>query len=295
MCDTREMCDALNGRIHGDTDRADAPTVTGARGQRIGVGDLIISRRNDASIAVVHPTDKDKAVDLVRNGNRWRVAAVDAETNRLAAERLGDRARVVFEGDYLREHVSLGYAVTVHSAQGVTADTTHAVLGENTTRSMLYVAMTRGRDTNTAYLYERVAEHEYGADAPDDVHIMRRGSSRHAGQLMRSIIATHDEPHHRTRHRRTSRRRATARHRPPPDRPPRHGGQAKTRRVPGGLAHSNSALLARHGPGPRTRHQPQPGTRLRARLIAGNPQGKPTGQKVARTFFTDIESVAQGS
>ena len=58
----------------------------------------------------------------------------------------------------MREHVSLGYAVTVHSAQGVTADTTHAVLGENTTRALLYVAMTRGRDTNTAYLYERTIE-----------------------------------------------------------------------------------------------------------------------------------------
>jgi hypothetical protein len=29
-----------------------------------------------------------------------------------------------------------------HSAQGVTADTSHAVLGENATRSLLYVAMT---------------------------------------------------------------------------------------------------------------------------------------------------------
>ncbi len=49
VCDTREMCDALNGRIHGERISADAPTVTGARGQRIGVGDLIISRRNDPS------------------------------------------------------------------------------------------------------------------------------------------------------------------------------------------------------------------------------------------------------
>jgi ATP-dependent exoDNAse (exonuclease V) alpha subunit len=38
----------------------------------------------------------------------------------------------------------------VHSAQGVTADTTHAVLGENATRAMLYAAMTRGREINNA-------------------------------------------------------------------------------------------------------------------------------------------------
>jgi hypothetical protein len=42
-------------------------------------------------------------------------------------------------GDYLREHITHGYAITVHSAQGATADTTYAVLGENTNRALLYV------------------------------------------------------------------------------------------------------------------------------------------------------------
>jgi hypothetical protein len=82
----------------------------------------------------------------------------------------------------------------VHSAQGVTADTTHAVLGDTTTRALLYVVLTRGRDTNTAYLYERRAgetEHEY-AEAPG-VHVARRGTSRDAAQLVRAIIANHGE------------------------------------------------------------------------------------------------------
>jgi len=43
----------------------------------------------------------------VRNGNRWRVVAVDVKTNRVAAERLDDKARVVFDGDYIRDHLSL--------------------------------------------------------------------------------------------------------------------------------------------------------------------------------------------
>jgi hypothetical protein len=130
----------------------------------------------------------------VRNGNRWRVAAIDATTNRLAAERLDDRARVVFEGDYVRDHITHGYAVTVHSAQGVTADTTHAVLGENTTRSMLYVAMTRGRETNSAYTYERATEQEYGLDPLPGAHVMDRGTAQRAGRLARAIIANHDQP-----------------------------------------------------------------------------------------------------
>ena len=82
----------------------------------------------------------------MRNGHRWHVYAVDTDHNRIAARRLDDGARTAFSGDYLREHITHGYAVTVHSAQGVTADTTHAVLGENTSRALLYVAMTRGRD-----------------------------------------------------------------------------------------------------------------------------------------------------
>jgi hypothetical protein len=68
--------------------------------------------------------------------------------------RLDDDARVIFDAPYRNEHVTLGYAVTVHSAQGVTADTTHAVLGDSATRSLFYVAMTRGRQANNAYLYE---------------------------------------------------------------------------------------------------------------------------------------------
>ena len=72
------------------------------------------------------------------------------------------------KNEYLREYVSLGYAVTVHSAQGVTADTAHAVLGEYTSRSLLYVAMTRGRHTNSAHLYERtVGQSEYGHQQPE--------------------------------------------------------------------------------------------------------------------------------
>jgi len=38
-------------------------------------------------------------------------------------------ARAIFDGDYMREHITHGYAVTVHTAQGVTADTSHAVAG----------------------------------------------------------------------------------------------------------------------------------------------------------------------
>jgi hypothetical protein len=100
--------------------------------------------RLDATVDVHPGTGRHGGeVDQVRNGNRWRVTAVDQTTNRLAAERLTDRARVVFDDEYLREHVRLGYAVIM---QGVTTDTAHAVIAviaDTVTRAMAYVALNR--------------------------------------------------------------------------------------------------------------------------------------------------------
>jgi conjugative relaxase-like TrwC/TraI family protein len=195
ICDTKEMCDALNRRIHDETIDADATAVTAARGHRIAVGDVIISRRNDTALGVFEATDITKtAADPVRNGQRWQVFAVDPDQGRIAARRLDDGARAAFSGDYLREHITHGYAVTVHSAQGVTADTAHAVLGDYTSRNLLYVAFTRGRESNTTYLYERQAsetEHEHAGEP--GVHVARRGTSAQAAALVRQIIGTRDE------------------------------------------------------------------------------------------------------
>jgi hypothetical protein len=193
ICDTTEMADALNERIHHDTIAADAPSVSGARGHRIAVGDLILSRRNDAEIPVYDPRSDVPGGDPVRNGHRWWVTGIDTETNRIAAQRLSDGARAVFEHDYLREHITHGYAVTVHSAQGVTADTTHAVLGEAATRALAYVAMTRGRHSNSAYLYERATEHEYPQEPAEGAHVAR-GLGQRAARLLRGIVAHDEQP-----------------------------------------------------------------------------------------------------
>ncbi|BBY62088.1 hypothetical protein MHEL_03310 [Mycolicibacterium helvum] len=190
VCDTTEMADALNLRIHNDRIDRNARSVVGARGQHISVGDLIISRRNDPTIAFHHSTPNAESLPSVRNGNRWRVAAIDAKTNRVAAERLDDNARVVFENDYVREHVSLGYAVTVHSAQGVTADACHAVLSDTASRNLLYVAMTRGRHANIAHIYERSTEaSEFGHEKPAGTHLTQRGDSSEAATLIHGILA----------------------------------------------------------------------------------------------------------
>jgi conjugative relaxase-like TrwC/TraI family protein len=200
LCDTKEMADALNHRIHHETIDPTAPTIGVARGHRVAVGDVIISRRNDPTIPVLEATRSEPAIDPVRNGSRWRAYAIDPNHDRIAARRLDDDARAVFTGDYLSDHITYGYALTVHSAQGVTADTAHAVLSENTTRAWAYVAMTRGRESNSAYLYERtVGEADHQHRGPEDVHAAGRASGRDAAHLLRDIIASRDD-HTRTAH-----------------------------------------------------------------------------------------------
>ncbi|MEU6135497.1 helicase C-terminal domain-containing protein [Nocardioides sp. NPDC047086] len=54
--------------------------------------------------------------------------------------------------DYVAEHVELAYATTDHGAQGETVEEAHFLIGEHTGAAAAYVAMTRGRQHNTAHL-----------------------------------------------------------------------------------------------------------------------------------------------
>lgn len=124
-------------------------------GTRASVGDLIITRQNHRRIRALRG-------GWVKNGDRWRVTAVAADGS-IVAERLGMKigAAVVLPAEYVAEHVDLGYAITAHRAQGMTVDTAHAVVTSSTTRENFYVAMTRGRHANIAYV---------ALDRPDDSH-----------------------------------------------------------------------------------------------------------------------------
>lgn len=203
LADTTELCDALNRRVHDHTVAQrtaagrDTTTVTAGRGHHITTGDVVITRRNDPTLTVYHPQDRTQklAEAPVRNGQRWRVVRVDdnLEHPRIAARRLSDGAWAVFNGEYLREQVQLGHAVTVHAAQGVTADTTHTVLAETASRNLAYVALTRGRAANHAYLYHRdVAEgdhtHSHDLAAADGLHLAHRGSPTQAARALRQVI-----------------------------------------------------------------------------------------------------------
>lgn len=52
----------------------------------------------------------------------------------------------------MREHVELGYASTVHTAQGITTDVVHGIVTGAEDRQMLYTMLTRGRVENHAHI-----------------------------------------------------------------------------------------------------------------------------------------------
>ena len=52
LCDTWEIADAINQRLHDHYTDPDAPSVQVARDQHVRAGDLIISRHNDATLTV---------------------------------------------------------------------------------------------------------------------------------------------------------------------------------------------------------------------------------------------------
>ncbi len=54
--------------------------------------------------------------------------------------------------DYASRFVELAYATTVHGAQGDTVDAAHVLIGDTSGAASAYVAMTRGREHNTAHL-----------------------------------------------------------------------------------------------------------------------------------------------
>ncbi|SOC48552.1 DNA primase, catalytic core [Blastococcus aggregatus] len=145
---TREVVARLNERARADrlasSPGPPGPEVVLADGTRAGAGDPVLTRRNDRTLPL-------GATDWVKNGDRFTVQAV-GDDGTLMVTHTGTGRHLTLPAAYVREHVQLGYAATVHGAQGVTADTCHTVLTGTESRQLLYVALSRGRSANHLYL-----------------------------------------------------------------------------------------------------------------------------------------------
>ncbi|MGH3346176.1 MAG: MobF family relaxase [Nocardioides sp.] len=144
VADTREQVARLNAAIRDQRNAPDESTasVVTARGERIGIGDRVATRRNDAGLGVA-------------NRQTWTVTRVGGDGSLTLRGR--GRARMV-PAQYATRFIELSYATTVHGAQGDTVDRAHVAIADTTGAAAAYVAMTRGRNGNTAHLVADTVE-----------------------------------------------------------------------------------------------------------------------------------------
>ena len=176
---TRIDVDALNarartaavvsGQVHG-------PAVT-AGDRQWQAGDVLRTRRNNRQLAF--------GDSHVRNGDRFRVLGPGPATSQagepgLIVEDLAGRGRTVLPAEYLALHCEYGWASTIDSAQGATADLGLVLVRPGLDREHLYVAMTRGRLGNHAYVTPDITVDDDHHVTPHPKHVT--GDRQRPGQ-----------------------------------------------------------------------------------------------------------------
>ena len=147
VADTREQVGRINGLAHqirlatGEVTAEAADLVTTDAGEQIGVGDRVVTRRNDSEVDVA-------------NRETWTVTATTTTITSTAGGLtvVGEPGRRTLPAEYVAQHVELAYATTAYGAQGASVPTAHVLVGDHTGAASAYVGMTRGRDHNTAHL-----------------------------------------------------------------------------------------------------------------------------------------------
>lgn len=131
--------------------RQQGPSLALADGTKLFVGDQVATRRNDSSLVATAGT-------AVRNRQTWIVTAIDDDGSLSVADRR--RGHVRLPARYVARHVELGWAVTGYGNQGVTVDHGICVVEPASTRAGIYVAMTRGRRRNVAWVLDRTGRED---------------------------------------------------------------------------------------------------------------------------------------
>jgi conjugative relaxase-like TrwC/TraI family protein len=146
LAPTRELVAELNlkARTHRLANTPTDAEVTLADGNRASVGELIITRSNDRQLRLT-------STDWVKNGDRWIVQAISAGGD-LDVQHCHNRHRLRLPAAYVQTSAELGYATTVHTAQGVSVDTMHGLATGEESRQQLYTMLTRGKSANHLYL-----------------------------------------------------------------------------------------------------------------------------------------------
>jgi conjugative relaxase-like TrwC/TraI family protein len=155
IVDTNKQAAKLSAQIRADLIHlgkvAEDGVPLGLQGTVAGVGDIVQSRKNQWDLAGVLGNRRGPI-----NREQYRVLQTLEDGGLIVTPMSGAAGeRITLPGSYVAEHVALGYASTVHSAQGLTVDTSHSVVTGRTGPAALYVGLSRGREANTAHVCAR--------------------------------------------------------------------------------------------------------------------------------------------
>ena len=151
-----------------------------ADGNQASVGDVIITRANDRRLRL-------SATDWVKNGDRWTITHI-SQRGDLTVRHIRSHRTVRLPAGYVCTSTGLGYATTIHTAQGVTADTMHGLLTGQESRQQLYTTLTRGRHANHLYLQVVGDGDPHTLIRPDTV------TPRTPTEILRQIVARDEVP-----------------------------------------------------------------------------------------------------
>jgi DNA primase catalytic core len=186
LAPTRELVSQLNQRARAhrlaaepDSNQRDAsPVAMLADGNPASVGEQVITRANNRTLRLT-------ATDWVKNGDRWTVLKVTRGGDLTVRHHRNGRT-VRLPASYVQESVELGYATTVHTAQGITADTMHGLVTGEESRQQLYTMLTRGRIANHIYLQVAGDGDPHSLIRPETIHPCT------ATELLEQILARDD-------------------------------------------------------------------------------------------------------
>jgi len=182
LAPTRNHAAELNrrARVHRLNHSPAASEVPLADGNRASVGDVIITRVNDRRLRLT-------ATDWVKNGDRWTITRIGRRGD-LRVRHNGSHLTVRLPMDYVRQSTGLGYATTIHGAQGVSADSMHGLAAGQESRQQLYTMLTRGRTANHLYLQVVGDGDAHSLIRPEAI------SPRTPTELLEQILARDDTP-----------------------------------------------------------------------------------------------------
>src|SRR5215203_5138569 len=182
LAPTRELVSRLNQRArnHRLADTTPSQDIELADGNAASVGDLIITRANNRRLHI-------SATDWVKNGDRWTILNLTG-TGGVRVRHLRNGRTATLPAGYVSTATELGYATTVHTAQGMTADTMHGVVTGEESRQQLYTMVTRGRTANHIYVSVVGDRDPHTLIRPDTI----RPST--ATELLKQILARDGSP-----------------------------------------------------------------------------------------------------